>query len=78
MTPQPPIGSVSGIEALIVFGLQIFAQIFALFRHPTQPVPVSAAPQLINALQATPGLTADHQAVIATQVNAAVAAHQAG
>lgn len=72
-TPAVPISSVQGIESLILFGLQVFTQIFSLFVHPTNPVPVAAAPALIQQIQATPGITPDHQAVAAAAVNAAVA-----
>lgn len=71
---NPPIGSIAGIESLILFSLQVFAQAFSLFKHPTTPLPVSAAPQVIAALQATPGATADHQAAISTAVNLAAQA----
>lgn len=74
--PSVPINSVPGIESLILFGLQVFTQIFSLFVHPTSPVPVAAAPALIQQIQATPGITADHQAVAAAAVNAAVEAHK--
>ena len=72
-----PIGSVLGVEQLIAFGVSIFTQVFSLFRHPTNPVPTSAAPAISTALQATPGLTAEHKAVIATNVAQAVVAHNA-
>ena len=75
-TPAVPISSVQGIESLILFGLQVFTQIFSLFVHPTNPVPVAAAPALIQQIQATPGITADHQAVAAAAVNAAVEARK--
>ena len=77
MTPPAPINSVVGIEELILFGLQVFSQVFALFNHSTAPVPVSAAPALITQLQATPGTTQEHHTVINAAVNAAVAAKQA-
>lgn len=77
-TASVPIGSVTGIESLITFGLQVFLAIFGALRHPTTPLPVSAVPQAVTAMQATPGITADHQVVLAAQANAAVAAHQAG
>lgn len=76
MSPQPSVNSVTGIETLILFGLQVFSQIFSLFKHPINPVPVSAAPALIQQMQATPGITQDHQTVIKSAVDAAVVAHQ--
>lgn len=76
MTPNQPIGSISGIESLVMFGAQIFGQIFSLFHHPTAPVPVSAAPQMIATLNATPGTTPDHQTIIAAAVNAAASTVQ--
>lgn len=76
MAPQPPIASVSGIEALIVFGLQVFTQIFSLFVHPTAPVPTAAAPALTQQIQATPGITPEQQAVAAAAVTTAVEAHK--
>ena len=54
-------------------GLAAFAAVFAQFHHATAPVPTSAAPQIITTLQATPGLTDGHKAVIAAAVNAAAA-----
>lgn len=78
MTPQPfpqqpPINSVSGIEALILFGLQVFSQVFFLFNQ--QNVPVTAAPHIIQQLNQTPGATQEHQTVVNAAVNAAIAAH---
>lgn len=69
-----PLNSVYGIEALVAFGVQIFAQIYTLFAHPTNPVPPSAAPVLAAQLQATPGLTEEHKAVIANMAQAAATA----
>lgn len=78
MTPQsqnPPTNSVQGIEALILFGLQVFAQVFSLFRHPTSPIPVSAAPAMVQQMQATPGASEIHKQIINTAVTAAIDAH---
>jgi hypothetical protein len=74
-TPNVPLDSVPGIEALIAFGLQIVVSIFSLFQHPTTPIPVAAAPVLTAQLQATPGLTDAHKTVIANAVDAAVKMH---
>lgn len=63
--------NVTSIEELIAFGLQVFAQVFALFHHPTTPAPVSTAPVIISTLSATPGVTDAHKAVIANAVNGA-------
>ena len=63
--------SASDIEGLIAFGFSIFSQTFSLFKHPTTPVPTSAAPEIVQTLSATPGLTDDHKAVIASAVTAA-------
>ena len=73
--PVVPINSVGGIEALILFGLQVFAQVYNLFDHSTLPiVPTSAAPQVIATLHATPGLTEEHKAIITSAVTDAAAA----
>lgn len=72
MTPSPTV-NVQLVEELIALGLTVFEQIFSLFH--TQNVPITAAPALTAQLQATPGLTPDHKAVIATAVQQAVAAH---
>lgn len=69
-----PLNSPAGIEALIFLGLQVFLQVFAAFNQ--QNVPVSAAPAIISTLQATPGATTDHHAVISSAVNSAVDAHK--
>lgn len=74
MAPTPN-STLTTVEELIAFGLQVFLQIFSLFH--TQGVPVAAAPALITQMQATPGLTAQHQAVVETAVTQAVAAHAA-
>ena len=59
------------IEELIKFGFSIFSQVFALFKHPTNPVPVSAAPSITESIHATPGLSAEHKTVAAAAVTAA-------
>ena len=74
--PSVPINSVQGIESLILFGLQVFTQVFSLFVHPTTPVPVAAASALIQQIQATPGMTPDHAQVAQAAVNAAVEAQK--
>jgi hypothetical protein len=66
--------STEEIEGLVTFGLQIFAQVFALFKHPTSPAPVAAAPAIIATLSATPGTTDAHKAVITNSVTAAAQA----
>ena len=76
MTPTP-INSVTGIESLISFGLQVFLAIWGAFNHPTNPVPVAAAPQMLATIHATPGLTDDHKAVAKVAVDQAVAAYTA-
>jgi len=75
MTPQPPLNSVTGIEALVVFALQVFTQIFSLFHH--QGVPTSVAPQIAAHLNSTPGMTEEHKAIVQSAVSTAVAAHNA-
>jgi hypothetical protein len=66
--------SAADIEGLVTFGLQIFAQVFSLFKHPTTPAPVATAPAIISTLSATPGVTDAHKTVIVNAVNSAAAA----
>ena len=76
MTPVP-INSVTGIESLISFGLQVFLAIWGAFNHPTNPVPVAAAPAMLAMIHATPGLTEDHKAAATSAMDAAVASMKA-
>jgi hypothetical protein len=76
-TPNVPLGSVAGIEGLATFGLQIFLSIFGALRHKTTPLPTAAVPAVTAMLQATPGVTADHQTVIATAAAKALEVHTA-
>lgn len=65
--------NVATIEELVTLALQVFVQVFNLFNHPTNPVPVTVAPSISSTLQATPGMTDNHKTVVATAVAAAVA-----
>ena len=70
-----PTSTVTTVEELIAFGLQIFTQIFAMFHH--QSVPVAAAPQIAATIAATPGLTGAHGAVAQAAATQAAEAHVA-
>lgn len=72
---QPPLNSVTGIESLVLFGLQVFISVFTAFRN--QNIPTSVSPQIIATMQATPGNTPEHNTVIAAAVNTAANAHTA-
>jgi len=70
-----PTSTVTTVEELIAFGLQVFTQIFSMFHH--QGVPVSTAPQIAATVAATPGLTDAHSAVAQAAATQAAAAHTA-
>lgn len=79
MTPAPiqPITSDGGnstvtlVTELVALFLQVFPVVFNLFNHASTPVPVTAAPALLSALQGTPGFTENHKVVVANAVQTA-------
>jgi hypothetical protein len=65
---------VTTIESLITLGLTVFTQVFTLFKN--HGLPVTQAGTVTNQLNATPGATPAHQAVVTAAVGAAVTASQ--
>jgi hypothetical protein len=61
----------AAIEALIQLGLNVFIQVFSLFKN--QGVPTTSAQAITTHLTTTPGMTPAHMAVVTSAVNTAAA-----